>query len=380
MNYATRLIHSGKDRDPYTGASSIPIYQASTFHQADPEHLGHYDYARSGNPTREALEQAIASLEGGARGLAFASGMAATSSVLMLFSPGDHLVVGQDIYGGTYRALTTLFRQWKLEVTFVDSTDPASVRKAIIPATRALFVESPANPLLSITDLRAMVAIAREFKLLAITDNTFMTPYYQRPIELDFDIVVHSATKFLGGHSDLIAGLAVTRDAELGHRLKVIQNTFGAILGPQDSWLVMRGIKTLGVRMEAQQRTAGILANWLLTRPEVKRVYYPGLAQHPGHDVHKAQASGAGAVLSFELHEMAMALKLLKHVKLPLMAVSLGGVESILSYPATMSHAAMPKAERLARGISDSLVRLSPGLEAPEDLIADMEKALVGEQ
>ncbi|MEI7879616.1 MAG: aminotransferase class I/II-fold pyridoxal phosphate-dependent enzyme [bacterium] len=376
MNYATRLIHSGKDRDPYTGASSIPIYQASTFHQADPEHLGHYDYARSGNPTREALEQAIASLEGGARGLAFASGMAATSSVLMLFSPGDHLVVGQDIYGGTYRALTTLFRQWKLEVTFVDSTDPASVRKAIIPATRALFVESPANPLLSITDLRAMVAIAREFKLLAITDNTFMTPYYQRPIELDFDIVVHSATKFLGGHSDLIAGLAVTRDAELGHRLKVIQNTFGAILGPQDSWLVMRGIKTLGVRMEAQQRTAGILANWLLTRPEVKRVYYPGLAQHPGHDVHKAQASGAGAVLSFELHEMAMALKLLKHVKLPLMAVSLGGVESILSYPATMSHAAMPKAERLARGISDSLVRLSPGLEAPEDLIADMERAL----
>jgi len=376
MNYATRLIHSGKDRDPYTGASSIPIYQASTFHQADPEHLGHYDYARSGNPTREALEQAIASLEGGARGLAFASGMAATSSVLMLFSPGDHLVVGQDIYGGTYRALTTLFRQWKLEVTFVDSTDPASVRKAIIPATRALFVESPANPLLSITDLRAMVAIAREFKLLAITDNTFMTPYYQRPIELGFDIVVHSATKFLGGHSDLIAGLAVTRDAELGHRLKVIQNTFGAILGPQDSWLVMRGIKTLGVRMEAQQRTAGILANWLLTRPEVKRVYYPGLAQHPGHDVHKAQASGAGAVLSFELHEMAMALKLLKHVKLPLMAVSLGGVESILSYPATMSHAAMPKAERLARGISDSLVRLSPGLEAPEDLIADMERAL----
>lgn len=376
MNYATRLIHSGKDRDPYTGASSIPIYQASTFHQADPEHLGHYDYARSGNPTREALEQAIASLEGGARGLAFASGMAATSSVLMLFSPGDHLVVGQDIYGGTYRALTTLFRQWKLEVTFVDSTDPASVRKAITPATRALFVESPANPLLSITDLHAMVAIAREFKLLAITDNTFMTPYYQRPIEFGFDVVVHSATKFLGGHSDLIAGLAVTRDAELGYRLKVIQNTFGAILGPQDSWLVMRGIKTLGVRMEAQQSTAGILANWLLTRPEVKRVYYPGLAQHPGHDVHKAQASGAGAMLSFELHETAMALKLLKHVKLPLMAVSLGGVESILSYPATMSHAAMPKAERLARGISDSLVRLSPGLEAPEDLIEDMERAL----
>ncbi len=376
MNYATKLIHSGKDRDPYTGASSIPIYQASTFHQADPEHLGHYDYSRSGNPTREALEQAIASLEGGARGLAFASGMAATSSVLMLFAPGDHLVVGQDIYGGTYRALTTLFRQWKLEVTFVDSTDPASVRKAITPATRALFVESPANPLLSITDLRAMVAIAREYKLLSITDNTFMTPYYQRPLELGFDIVVHSATKFLGGHSDLIAGLAVTRDGDLGHRLKCIQNTFGAVLGPQDSWLVMRGIKTLGVRMEAQQRTAGIIAEWLLKRSEVKQVYYPGLAQHRGSEIHRAQASGAGAVLSFEFHEVETALKLLKGVKLPLMAVSLGGVESILSYPATMSHAAMPKGERLARGISDSLVRLSAGLEAPEDLIADMEESL----
>ena len=376
MNYATRLIHSGKDRDPYTGASSIPIYQASTFHQADPEHLGHYDYARSGNPTREALEQAIASLEGGARGLAFASGMAATSSVLMLFAPGDHLVVGQDIYGGTYRALTTLFRQWKLEVTFVDSTDPASVRKAMTPATRAIFVETPANPLLSITDLRAIVAIAREHKVLAITDNTFMTPYTQRPLELGFDIVVHSATKFLGGHSDLIAGLAVTRDPELGHRLKVIQNTFGAILGPQDSWLVLRGIKTLGVRMEAQQRTAGVVAQWLLTRPEVKRVYYPGLETHPGYATHQAQASGAGAVLSFELRDVATALKLLKGVKLPLMAVSLGGVESILSYPATMSHAAMPRAERLARGISDGLVRLSAGLEAPEDLIADMAAAL----
>jgi cystathionine beta-lyase len=376
MNYATRLIHSGKDRDPYTGASSIPIYQASTFHQADPEHLGHYDYARSGNPTREALEQAIASLESGARGLAFASGMAATSSVLMLFAPGDHLVVGQDIYGGTYRALTTLFRQWKLEVTFVDSTDPASVRKAMTPATRAIFVETPANPLLSITDLRAIVAIAREHKVLAITDNTFMTPYTQRPLELGFDIVVHSATKFLGGHSDLIAGLAVTRDPELGHRLKVIQNTFGAILGPQDSWLVLRGIKTLGVRMEAQQRTAGVVAQWLLTRPEVKRVYYPGLETHPGHATHQAQASGAGAVLSFELRDVATALKLLKGVKLPLMAVSLGGVESILSYPATMSHAAMPRAERLARGISDGLVRLSAGLEAPEDLIADMAAAL----
>lgn len=378
MNLSTRLIHSGKDRDPHTGASSIPIYQASTFAQADPEHLGHYDYARSGNPTREALEQAIAALESGERGFAFASGMAATSSVLLLFSPGDHLVVARDIYGGTYRVLTTLFRQWKLDVTFVDSTDLASMAQAITSATRAIFVETPANPLLTITDLRGVAELAHAHQLWAITDNTFMTPYYQRPLELGFDIVVHSATKFLGGHSDLIAGLAVTRDAELGHRLKSIQNAFGAILGPQDAWLVLRGIKTLGIRMEAQQRSAGLIARWLLRRPEVRNVFYPGLEQHRGHGLHRSQASGDGAVVSFEFHEAAVALSLLKRVRLPLMAVSLGGVESILSYPSTMSHAAMPRAEREARGITGGLVRLSVGLESPEDLMADMESALTG--
>ena len=257
MNDQTRLIHSGRDRDPHTGASSIPIYQVSTFDQPDPEHLGAYDYARSDNPTREALEHTIAVLEGGARGLAFASGMAATSSALLLFQAGDHLVVGKDTYGGTYRVLTTIFKRWGLGVTFVDSTEPENVRRAITPATRGLFVESPANPLLQVTDLRAVAEIAREHKLLAITDNTFMTPHLQRPLELGFDIVVHSATKFLGGHSDLIAGLAVTREEEVGRRLKAIQNSFGAILGPQDAWLVLRGIKTLAVRLDAQQRAAG---------------------------------------------------------------------------------------------------------------------------
>jgi cystathionine beta-lyase len=375
MKDQTRIVHAGKDRDPYTGASSIPIYQTSTFAQSDPEHLGRYDYARSDNPTREALEQAIAQLEVGSRGLAFASGMAATSSVLLLFKPGDHLVVGRDIYGGTYRVLTTLFRQWQLEATFVDSTDPDSVRRAVTPATRALFVETPANPLLNVTDLRAMAAIAREHNLLAITDNTFMTPYLQRPLELGFDIVVHSATKFLGGHSDVIAGLAVTADEALGRRLKSIQNAFGAILGPQDSWLVLRGIRTLAVRMEAQQRAAGQIAAWLAARPEVKHVFYPGLARHAGRAIHAGQAAGAGAVLSFELADGPTAVAFLKRVKLPLVAVSLGGVESILSYPATMSHASMPKPERLARGITDGLVRLSVGLEAADDLIADMAAA-----
>ena len=376
MKEQTRLIHSGRDRDPHTGASSIPIYQVSTFDQPDPEHLGTYDYARSDNPTREALEHTIAVLEGGARGLAFASGMAATSSALLLFQTGDHLVVGKDIYGGTYRVLTTIFKRWGLDVTFVDSTDPENVRRALTPATRGVFVESPANPLLQVTDLRAVAAIAREHKLLAITDNTFMTPHLQRPLELGFDIVVHSATKFLGGHSDLIAGLAVTRDAELGKRLKAIQNSFGAILGPQDAWLVLRGIKTLAVRLDAQQEAAEQIARWLQQRPEIRRVYYPGLASHSGHDVHARQARGGGAVISFELADGPTAVAFLKRVKLPLVAVSLGGVESILSYPATMSHASMPREERLARGITDGLVRLSVGLESSDDLIADMGAAL----
>ena len=376
MTEETKLIHAGRDRDPYTGASSIPIYQVSTFAQPDPEHLGAYDYARSDNPTREALEETIAVLEHGARGLAFASGMAATSSVLMLFQPGDHLVVGRDIYGGTYRVLTTLFKRWGLEVTFVDSSDPEAVRKAITPATRGLFVETPANPLLQITDLRAMAAIAREHKILAITDNTFMTPHLQRPLDLGFDIVVHSATKFLGGHSDVIAGLAVTREAELGKKLKFIQNSFGAILGPQDSWLVLRGIKTLGVRLEAQQRSALQIAQWLEKRNDIQNVFYPGLERHAGHAIHAGQAAGGGAVVSFALTDGPTAVAFLKRVKLPLVAVSLGGVESILSYPRTMSHASMPAEERQARGITDGLVRLSVGLESAEDLIEDLEQKL----
>ena len=305
--------------------------------------------------------------------------MAATSSALLLFQPGDHLVVGRDTYGGTFRILTTLFRQWKLDVTFVDSTDPDSIRKAITPATRALLVETPANPLLTITDLRRVVAIAREHNLLAITDNTFMTPYLQRPLELGFDIVVHSATKFIGGHSDLIAGLAVVREEALGRRLRQIQNAFGAILGPQDSWLTLRGLKTLAVRMDAEQRSAGQIARWLQTRPEIRKVFYPGLETHPGHEIHVRQAGGGGAVISFELADGPAAVRLMKRVKLPLVAVSLGGVESILSYPATMSHAAMPRAERLSRGITDGLVRLSVGLESAEDLIADLEQALMAE-
>jgi cystathionine beta-lyase len=377
MNRRTRLIHTGHDRDPRTGASSMPIYQTSTYHQPDPEHLGAYDYARSDNPTREALEHAIAAIEGGAQGLAFGSGMAAIASSLMLFGPGDHLLVGRDVYGGTYRALTTLFRQWHLDAEFVDTADPDAVRRAVRPGTRGLFVETPANPLLRITDLAAMAAIAREHGLLAIADNTFMTPYLQRPLELGFDLVVHSATKFIGGHSDVVAGLAVAREAALGRRLRFIQNAFGAILGPQDAWLVQRGLRTLAVRLEAQQATAARLAAWLAHRREVRRVFFPGLEQHPGRDIHARQADGPGAVISFELADGPAAVAFLKAVRLPLVGVSLGGVETILSYPATMSHAAMPRPERLARGIGDGLVRLSTGLESFDDLAADLAQALV---
>ena len=375
-DFQTKLVHAGPDREPRTGASSIPIYQVSTYHQNDPEHLGRYDYGRSDNPTREALEQAIAELEGGVRGFAFASGMAATSSVLMIFQAGDHLVVGEDIYGGTYRILTAVFKRWGLETTFVDSTDLEQVRAAITPKTKAIFVETPSNPTLKITDLPAVAEIAQERGLLAITDNTFMSPLLQRPLELGFDIVVHSATKFIGGHSDLIAGLAVVKDAKIGQRIRHVQNAFGAILGPQDSWLTLRGLKTLGVRLIRQQESAGAIASWLQTRPEVKKVYYPALENHPGCKVHLRQAAGGGAVVSFELASKEIAVKMMKAGKLPLVAVSLGGVESILSYPATMSHAAMPAPERAARGITDGLVRLSVGLEAAQDLIADLGQAL----
>jgi cysteine-S-conjugate beta-lyase len=376
MEDRTRFLHACHASDPHTRSSSLPVHQTSTFAQDDPEHFGAYDYARSGNPTREAVETAIAALEGGECGLAFASGMAAISSALLLFAPGDQLVVSRDVYGGTYRVLTTLFRRWGLEARFVDMGDPETVRAAIGPRTRALYVETPSNPLLTISDLAVAAAIAREHGLLSLVDNTFMTPQLQRPLAFGFDVVLHSATKFLGGHSDLVAGLAVTRTAELGRQLKRIQTSVGAILGPQDSWLLLRGMKTLAVRLEAQQRTAAALAEKLPALPGVRRVYYPGLASHPGHAVHARQALGPGAVLSFELDSEPLAKEFLRRLTLPILAVSLGGVESIVSYPATMSHAAMPREERERRGITGALVRLSVGLESETDLLADIASAL----
>jgi cystathionine beta-lyase len=376
MDIATRLIHTGASVEPVRGALSVPLYHASTYAQPSVDTFGTWDYARSGNPTRNALEEAIAGLEGGTVGCAFGSGMAATSSALLLFRPGDHLVVCDDVYGGTYRVLTRLFSQWGLSVTFVDATDTANIAAAIQPNTKALFLETPSNPLLKIIDLRAAAILAKERGLLTIVDNTFMTPYFQRPLELGCDIVIHSGTKFLNGHSDVVCGFAVTADPDLGQRLRFVQNAFGAVLGPNDSWLTLRGLRTLKVRMEESQQSALGIAQWLYSQPHVRKVWYPGLPGHPGHEVHKAQSTGPGAVLSFDLDSYELTKKVLEGVKLMAFAVSLGGVESILSYPAKMSHAAMPSEERALRGISDSLVRLSVGLESADDLIEELDRLM----
>ena len=376
MDVATRLIHTGATVAPVTGALSVPLYHASTYAQPSVDTFGTWDYARSGNPTRHALEEAVAGLEGGTVACAFGSGMAATSSTLLLFQPGDHLIVCDDVYGGTFRVMTRLFSRWGLTVTFVDATDPANIAAAIRPETKALFLETPSNPLLKIIDLRAAASLARERGLLTVVDNTFMTPYFQRPLELGCDIVVHSGTKFLNGHSDVVCGFAVTADPDLGERLRFIQNAFGAVLGPNDSWLTLRGLRTLKVRMEESQQSAGTIARWLSAQPRVRQVWYPGLPGHPGYQVHQAQSSGPGAVLSFELDSFELTKRVLEGVKLMAFAVSLGGVESILSYPARMSHAAMPPAERALRGISDCLVRLSVGLESPDDLITELDQLM----
>ncbi|GAB6926794.1 cystathionine beta-lyase [Paenibacillus sp. JCM 10914] len=376
LRFETKLLHFGGEIDRATGASSVPIYQASTFHHDDVFNPPLHDYSRSGNPTRQALEDYIAILEGGARGFAYSSGMAAISSSFMLLSAGDHMIVTEDVYGGTYRLLTSILNRMGIETTFVDMTDLNEVKAAWKPNTKAVYIETPSNPTLKITDVAAVTEWAKEHELLTLLDNTFMTPYYQRPIEFGVDIVIHSATKFLGGHSDVLAGLAVARTHELGERLKALQNGLGTVLGVQDSWLLMRGMKTLSARMAHSEQSAAKLAAWLQGRSDIERVYYPGLLNHPGREVHEKQASGYGAVVSFDVGSGERAKQVLNKVQLPLVAVSLGAVESILSYPAMMSHAAMGETVRHERGITDGLLRFSVGLEDIDDLIADLDQAL----
>ncbi|CAI6019361.1 Cystathionine beta-lyase MetC [Paenibacillus sp. JJ-100] len=376
LKFDTKLLHFGDEIDKTTGASSVPIYQASTFHHFDIFNPPQHDYSRSGNPTRQALEDYIALLEGGVRGFAYSSGMSAISSVFMMFSAGDHLIVTEDVYGGTYRLLTTILSRLQIETTFVDMTDLDKVKAALKPNTKAVYMETPSNPTLKITDIAAVTSWSKEHELITILDNTFMTPYYQRPIELGVDIVVHSATKFLGGHSDVLAGLAVARTDELGVQLKQLQNGLGTVLGAQESWLLMRGMKTLGARMAHSEQSTAKLAAWLNDRQDISAVYYPGLKDHPGREAHERQSTGYGAVVSFDVGSGERAKAVLNQVTLPIVAVSLGAVESILSYPAMMSHAAMPAEVRHERGITDGLLRFSVGLEDIDDLIADLEQAL----
>ncbi|WP_305044034.1 trans-sulfuration enzyme family protein [Geoalkalibacter sp.] len=372
---ATLLVHQGRDRDPATGAANIPVYLASTYHHFGGR-PGEYDYARSGNPSRDQVEEAIALLEGGVRGFAYASGMAAVGAALSLLKSGDHVIAPDDLYGGTYRYLHLVLPQQGIGVSLVDMTDPQKVEDAIRPETRALLLETPSNPLFKISDLRALVEIARRRGLLTLLDNTFMTPLLQPALPLGIDVAIHSATKFLGGHSDLLAGLVTTADTELAARLKRLQNATGATLAPFDCFLLARGIKTLKVRLEAAQAGAQLLAARLAGHPAVARVYYPGLAEHPGRAVHFAQASGPGAVLSFELKERARVPRVLEAVRLPIIAPSLGGVETILTHCWSMSHAAIPVPVKEQLGIRESLLRISVGIEDPEDLWDDLESAL----
>lgn len=372
----TELLHNSHKFDPVTGAVSVPIQLASTFHQTSFDEFGKYDYSRSGNPTREALESVIAQLEGGSRGFAFSSGMAAITTAFLLLSQGDHVLVTEDVYGGTYRMVTTVLNRFGIEHTFVDMTDLDTVARNIKENTKVIYVETPSNPLLKITDLKEIVKLAKANRCLTFVDNTFMTPALQRPLDFGVDIVLHSATKFLAGHSDVLAGLAVVKEKELADRLYALQNAFGAVLGAHDSWLVMRGLKTLHVRLMQSSRSALKIAEFLAQHPKVEHVYYPGLKFHEGHLIHESQSEGAGAVLSFALKDEEAVRTFVQHAEIPVFAVSLGAVESILSYPAKMSHAAMPKEEREKRGITDGLLRLSVGLENPDDLIRDLDHAL----
>jgi len=375
MNIATQAAQIGLEWDTRTGAVTVPIYQTATFRHPGLGQSTGYDYTRSGNPTRQALEEGIARLEGGARGFAYASGMAAIANLLLLFRKGDHLVVTEDLYGGTYRLFEQVFGQYDLAFTYVDTSDVEAVRAAIRPETRALFVESLTNPLLKVADLPALSALCRERGLLCIVDNTFLTPYLLRPFDHGADITVYSATKYLAGHNDTVSGLVAVKDPQLAERVYFHQNSVGAVLGPQDSWLTIRGMKTLSVRLDRQQENALKIARWLAAHPLVRKVYYPGLESHPGHAILKRDARGFGAMIAFEVTEHPLVEQLLLKTRLISFAESLGGVETLITFPEVQTHADIEPEIRRRLGINNVLLRLSVGIEDGEDLIADLAQA-----
>ena len=376
MKEQTLLIHGGIDGDTATGAVNVPIYQTSTYRQrALGENTG-WEYSRTGNPTRAALEALISDLEGGTRGFAFASGMAAISAVLSLFKSGDRILISKNVYGGTFRVLDKVFKQFGLGYALADTDDASALDAAITPDVKAILVESPANPLLTVTDLAAAASVAKRRGILTIVDNTFMTPYLQKPLALGADIVVHSATKYLGGHSDVVSGLAVTNHPEIAERLAFVQNAVGGVLGPFDSFLLIRGIKTLAVRMDRHVANAETLAARLAAHPEVSRVWYPGLKDFPGHDIQFRQAKNGGAMISFELADGKNHREFFRALRLVTLAESLGGVESLVCHPASMTHASIPKETREKVGITDRLIRLSVGIEDVDDIWSDVENAI----
>ncbi|ANX13011.1 cystathionine gamma-synthase [Fictibacillus arsenicus] len=376
MKRKTQLIHGGIPSDKNTGAVVYPIYQVSTYKQDDVGVHKGFEYSRTGNPTRHALEELIKDLEGGKRGFAFGSGMAAITAVMMLFDSGDHVILTDDVYGGTYRVMSKVLNRLGIESTFVDTTDINQIEAALKPNTKALYVETPTNPLLKVTDIEAAAKWAKSKNLLFMVDNTFNTPYWQNPIELGADIVLHSATKYIGGHSDVVAGLVVVNDDNLGEDLHFVQNSTGGVLGPQDSWLLIRGIKTLGLRMEAHESNTKKIVEFLKEHPSVEKIYYPGLEDHPQHDIAKKQSGGFGGMVSFDVGSEKNADAVLKKVKYFTLAESLGAVESLISVPARMTHASIPADRRAELGITDGLIRISVGIEDAEDLIEDLKNAL----
>ncbi len=376
MRPKTKMIHGGITGDEKTGAVSVPIYQVSTYKQESAGNHSGFEYSRTGNPTRHALETVIADLENGTAGFAFGSGMAAITSVMMLFDAGDHVLSTDDVYGGSYRLMTNVLNRYQLQHTFVDTSNAKAVEEAITDKTKALYVETPTNPLLKITNLKQMAAIAKKHNLLLVVDNTFATPYWQQPLDLGADIVLHSATKYIGGHSDVVAGLVAVNSKELAEKIHFIQNSVGAVLGPQDSWLLMRGIKTLALRMEAIEANTKKLVAYLDQHPKVEKVFYPGLENHEGHNVAADQSTGYGGMVSFDVGSEAAADKLLSRVQYFTLAESLGAVESLISIPAKMTHASIPRDRRNELGITDGLIRLSVGIEDAEDLLEDLKQAL----
>jgi cystathionine gamma-lyase len=376
MKFSTKAIHVGQEPDPATGATIVPIYQTSTYTQTRVgEHKG-FDYSRTINPTRLALERQLAALENARYGSAFASGMAATAAVLGLLSAGDHVVVSDDLYGGTYRLFTRVFERYGLDFTYADMTDLAAVRAALKPSTKLFWIETPTNPLLKLVDIRAIASLRRPDQLVAV-DNTFATPYFQQPLALGAQIVVHSTTKYVGGHSDVVGGIAITDDEGIYDQIRFVQNAVGGVPGPQDAWLTMRGAKTLALRMREHARNAQLVAEFLESRDDVARVNYPGLRSHPQRELAERQMSGFGGMLSFELRgPVQRALEFASRLQYFSLAESLGGVESLICHPGRMTHGSIPKVERERRGITDGLLRLSVGIEDVDDLLDDLREAL----